>query len=172
MATIGFIGVGNMGLPMALNLLEAGHDLRAFDRSSEALANVVAKGATRCDDARSTLDGSGVVITMLPAGEHVLELVAVAGDFEVLLEAESGVRLSDTAAATEPGRLRAHRRVLRILAPGERVSRAEAPGIRSLRVLPDLRERLRSLAEVTSDDLVYDLGCGNGIIVVSARFSM
>ena len=74
MATIAFIGVGNMGLPMAINLLKAGHALRAFDVSSDALAKVVAEGATPCDDAPAALDGSDVVITMLPAGEHVREV--------------------------------------------------------------------------------------------------
>ena len=74
MSAIGFIGVGNMGSPMAINLLKAGHRLRAFDLSSEALASVVGEGAVGCDDARSTLEGSDVVITMLPAGEHVREV--------------------------------------------------------------------------------------------------
>ena len=49
MANIGFIGLGNMGAPMAINLAKAGHSVKAFDLSQEAVAKVVAGGgAARC----------------------------------------------------------------------------------------------------------------------------
>lgn len=68
---IAFIGVGNMGGGMALNLVKAGHDVRAFDLSADALARVTAGGATAAASAGEAADGAGVIVTMLPAGTHV-----------------------------------------------------------------------------------------------------
>jgi len=71
MATIGFIGLGNMGLPMALNLLKAGHRVRGFDMvdaQGKALADA---GGDAADTAAGAVDGAEVVVTMLPAGPHV-----------------------------------------------------------------------------------------------------
>jgi 3-hydroxyisobutyrate dehydrogenase len=77
MARIGFVGVGNMGGGMALNLIRAGHTVRAFDLSEAALARVVAGGAMRAEDVAEALGDAEIVITMLPAGAHV---AAVYGD--------------------------------------------------------------------------------------------
>ena len=71
MATIAFIGLGNMGGPMAKNLLKAGHTVTAFDLSDSALADVVSAGATAASSALAACEGASVVITMLPAGKHV-----------------------------------------------------------------------------------------------------
>ncbi len=71
MATIGFIGLGNMGAPMAKNLMSAGHSLRVFDLSDEALADLAAAGAETATSALVACEGVDVVITMLPAGKHV-----------------------------------------------------------------------------------------------------
>lgn len=71
MAKIAFVGLGNMGAPMAINLVKAGHSLQVFDLSSEALQKVVAQGATGCDSAVATVRDVEILITMLPAGKHV-----------------------------------------------------------------------------------------------------
>ena len=71
MAKIAFIGLGNMGGPMAKNLVKAGHAVTAFDLSADALADVVAGGAAAADSAANASAGADVVITMLPAGRHV-----------------------------------------------------------------------------------------------------
>ncbi len=71
MVTIGFIGLGNMGGPMAKNLLSAGHSLRVFDLSEEALADLAAAGAETASSALAACEGVDVVVTMLPAGKHV-----------------------------------------------------------------------------------------------------
>lgn len=71
MASIGFIGVGNMGGPMAANLAKAGHTVKAFDLSKEAVDKAVAAG---CEAAETVTDAARdveVIITMLPAGKHV-----------------------------------------------------------------------------------------------------
>lgn len=71
MAIIGFIGLGNMGGPMAINLLKAGHTVKAFDLSLEAVEVVVAAGGISAKSAIDAATGSNFVISMLPAGQHV-----------------------------------------------------------------------------------------------------
>src|SRR5258706_14805592 len=70
MATIGFIGLGHMGAPMARNLLKAGHRLRVFDVSPPAVAGLVEAGATAASSVAEVARGNSVVITMLPAGRE------------------------------------------------------------------------------------------------------
>jgi 3-hydroxyisobutyrate dehydrogenase len=77
MATIAFIGLGNMGGPMAANLVKAGHKVVGFDLVKTSLEQAKADGATIADSAAAAVKGADVVITMLPAGKHV---VSVWGD--------------------------------------------------------------------------------------------
>ncbi len=72
MAKVAFIGVGNMGAPMANNLIAAGHELRVFDVVAEAVKAV--KGAVACESAAQTVQGAEVVISMLPESRHVESL--------------------------------------------------------------------------------------------------
>jgi 3-hydroxyisobutyrate dehydrogenase len=74
LATIGFIGVGNMGLGMATNLVKAGHEVVAFDLSADALQKAVDAGCTAAGSASDTVDGSDALVTMLPAGQHVRDV--------------------------------------------------------------------------------------------------
>ncbi|MDJ0683315.1 MAG: 3-hydroxyisobutyrate dehydrogenase [Alphaproteobacteria bacterium] len=71
MAGIGFIGVGNMGAPMAANLVKGGHVVSAFDLSREAAAKAAEAGATLADTAVEAVTNADIVVTMLPAGAHV-----------------------------------------------------------------------------------------------------
>ena len=68
---IAFIGLGNMGGGMAANLAKAGHEVRAFDLSEEALVRAVEAGCTRAASAAEAVTGAEAVVTMLPAGKHV-----------------------------------------------------------------------------------------------------
>ena len=72
--TIAFIGLGNMGGPMAANLVKAGYPVRGFDLAEPAREAATASGITLCETAAQTLTGSSIVITMLPAGHHVLSV--------------------------------------------------------------------------------------------------
>ncbi|SFO91237.1 3-hydroxyisobutyrate dehydrogenase [Mesorhizobium sp. NFR06] len=74
MATIAFIGLGNMGNPMAANLVKAGHAVNGFDLMPENLAVARDHGVTVMADAVSAVKDADVVITMLPAGKHVLSV--------------------------------------------------------------------------------------------------
>lgn len=79
MARIGFVGLGNMGGPMARNLLKAGHQLAGYDLVSAALEAFAAAGGTPAASAAAAAAGADFVITMLPAGTHVREAWLGAG---------------------------------------------------------------------------------------------
>lgn len=89
MSTIAFLGLGQMGSPMASNLLQKGHALRVFDLNPQAISELVSKGAVAAETpAKAALDAE-FIITMLPNGDIVREV----------LFGESGVceALSDNA---------------------------------------------------------------------------
>ena len=68
---VAFIGLGNMGGPMAVNLHKAGYAVSAFDLSADALAKVREAGVDTATSARAATEGAQVVISMLPASRHV-----------------------------------------------------------------------------------------------------
>jgi len=74
MSHIAFIGLGQMGAPMAHNLLKAGHKLRVFDLSAAAVGQLAEAGADSAASAREAVEGAVVVISMLPASAHVESL--------------------------------------------------------------------------------------------------
>jgi 3-hydroxyisobutyrate dehydrogenase len=74
MAGIAFIGLGNMGGPMAANLVKAGHEVTAFDLVAASRDHARADGAVIAETSVGAVKGSDVVITMLPAGKHVLSV--------------------------------------------------------------------------------------------------
>lgn len=71
MARLAFIGLGNMGLPMARNLLAAGHTVAGFDLGQDARAAAQAAGLALAESIAGTVDVADAVITMLPAGPQV-----------------------------------------------------------------------------------------------------
>jgi 3-hydroxyisobutyrate dehydrogenase len=71
---IAFIGLGHMGGGMAPNLAKAGHEVRAFDLSEEALGAAVGAGCSRAGSTEEACMGAEIVITMLPAAQHVLDV--------------------------------------------------------------------------------------------------
>lgn len=71
MSSIAFIGLGNMGAPMALNLVKAGHALTVFDLSPNAVRQLTDAGARAAGSAADAVKGAEIVITMLPASKHV-----------------------------------------------------------------------------------------------------
>jgi 3-hydroxyisobutyrate dehydrogenase len=74
LAKIAFIGLGHMGGGMAPNLAKAGHEVRAFDLSEEALAKACEQGCGRAGSTEEAVKDAEVVITMLPAAKHVLDV--------------------------------------------------------------------------------------------------
>ena len=77
--TVGFIGLGIMGKPMAKNLMEAGYDLVVYNRSPEKAEELAGEGATAAGRPREVAEGCDVVITMLPDSPQVEEVLAGEG---------------------------------------------------------------------------------------------
>jgi 3-hydroxyisobutyrate dehydrogenase len=91
MAKIAFIGLGNMGGPMAANLAKAQHHVTAFDLADAAVAAAVEKGAHKAASAAEAVKGAEVIVTMLPAGKHVREVY----EKDVLPNVSKGALLID-----------------------------------------------------------------------------
>src|SRR5262245_45871118 len=94
MARVGFIGVGNMGGLMARNLIKAGHQLKVYDLSEEALNFVVQSGAKRAASVKEAVADVEFVVTMLPVGENVRAVFLENG---VLAGADSKALLIDSS---------------------------------------------------------------------------
>ena len=104
MAKIGFIGLGNMGLPMAKNLLKAGHDVTGCDLSADAVASLVEAGGQAADAPSSAVTDAQIVVTALPAARHVKAIYM--GPDGILAAAPKGTTFIDcstidTASARE-----------------------------------------------------------------------
>src|SRR3954471_13239787 len=74
MARVAFIGLGHMGGGMAQNLAKAGHEVRAFDLSQEALDRAVEAGCGGAGSTEEAVKDAEIVVTMLPAAKHVLDV--------------------------------------------------------------------------------------------------
>ena len=95
MARIGFIGLGNMGLPMAQNLIKAGHQVEGFDVYGAAVEKLRAAGGAGVESARMAVARADAVITMLPSGNEVREVyLGVGGALE---SANAGTLLIDSS---------------------------------------------------------------------------
>eukprot|EP00903_Cladosiphon_okamuranus_P003127 g3125.t1 len=91
MQTLAFIGLGNMGGGMAANQAKAGRTVRAFDLSDAAVAKAADAGCIAASSAAGAVQGADIVITMLPAGKHVLGVYAA----DILPNAKDGALLID-----------------------------------------------------------------------------
>lgn len=93
MARIGFLGLGNMGLPMAGNLTKAGHDVIGFDLSEAACQAAGAAGIAVAESAAAVATDVETVVTMLPAGQHVRAVYL--GEDGLLAKAAEGTLFID-----------------------------------------------------------------------------
>jgi 3-hydroxyisobutyrate dehydrogenase len=93
MSVIAFIGLGNMGAPMAVNLLKSGHSLSVFDVAAGAVQKLSASGAHAAASPAEAVRNASTVITMLPAGAHVREIYL--GPEGVIAAAQPGSLLID-----------------------------------------------------------------------------
>ena len=95
MSNITFIGLGNMGLPMALNLVKAGHNVTGFDLSDDAKAALRDAGGASAESLAEAVSAAEIIVSMLPAGKHV-ESVYTAAD-GVLANAPKGALVIDSS---------------------------------------------------------------------------
>jgi 3-hydroxyisobutyrate dehydrogenase len=95
MATIGFIGLGNMGGPMARNLAKAGHRVQGFDVVPAAVARAAEGGVDAAATVDAAIAGADTIVTMLPEGRHVRD--AYLGDGGILASAAPSALLIDSS---------------------------------------------------------------------------
>ena len=117
MSTIAFLGLGNMGGPMAANLVSAGHTVRGFDPVPQAQEAARASGVQVCDDAVAAVRGADVVVTMLPNGALVRSTYE-----QVVPAAEAGTVFIDSSTISVDDA-----RVVHDLAVGAGMRQVDAP---------------------------------------------
>ncbi|MBN9039122.1 MAG: 3-hydroxyisobutyrate dehydrogenase [Rhizobiales bacterium] len=103
MTSIAFIGLGNMGNPMAANLVKAGHAVAGFDLVAANLDVARGNGLTIAKDAAAAVKEADVVITMLPAGKHVLSVYA-----DIAGKAKKGALFIDSSTIDVESARKAH----------------------------------------------------------------
>jgi 3-hydroxyisobutyrate dehydrogenase len=165
MATIAFIGVGNMGGGMAANLVKAGHVVRAFDLSSEALDRARGNGCAVVGSAAEAATNADAVVTMLPAGTHVRaayegELFTAASPDAVLIDCST----IDVATAKAVGEAAAARGLAMVDAPVSGGTAAADAGTLTFMVGgPDAAfEAARPILENMGRAVIHAGGAGNG----------
>jgi 3-hydroxyisobutyrate dehydrogenase len=103
MTKIAFIGLGNMGGPMAANLAKAGHEVAGFDLVAQLCDTARSNGVAIAPSAVDAVTGADVVVTMLPAGKHVIEVWE-----EILPAVASGALLVDCSTIDVESARKAH----------------------------------------------------------------
>lgn len=111
MKTIGFIGLGIMGKPMAKNLLKAGYSLRIYDLVTAAVEEVASCGAIACPTIKEAVKGCDIIITMLPNSPHVKTVIL--GEGGVAEFAQKGSLIIDMSSIA-PG---ASKEIQKVLSP-------------------------------------------------------
>jgi len=167
MARVGFIGLGNMGLPMALNLIKAGHTVTGIDVAQQQVARLAEAGGTAAANLKDVSSGADFVVTMLPAGTQVREVYL--GDGGIIAAAAPGTLLIDSstidvATARQVSAAAAGRGLAMLDAPvSGGVGGAQAATL-TFMVGGDAAafERARPLLETMGKTIVHAGGPGNG----------
>jgi 3-hydroxyisobutyrate dehydrogenase len=167
MAKVGFIGLGNMGLPMAENLIKLGHTVRGFDVDGDASARLAARGGTKAESIAEACNDAEVVITMLPAGAQVRDVYL--GEDGVLAMAAPGTLLIDSSTIdVETARDVAQEAQARGLAMIDAPVSGGVAGAQAATLTfmaggtDDAFERARPLLEAMGNTIVHAGGPGNG----------
>lgn len=103
MTTVAFIGLGNMGNPMAANLVKAGFSVHGFDLLPDNLTTAKANGVTIMANAPAAVKDADVVITMLPAGKHVISVYE-----DIAPKAKKGALFIDSSTIDVESARKAH----------------------------------------------------------------
>jgi len=167
MARIGFIGLGNMGLPMAANLVKAGHEVAGFDLVNSLTAKLTAIGGLAAETTAAACRGADAIVTMLPASEHVRDVYyAVGGAIDA---AGAGALLIDSstidvATAREVAARAAGKGLAMVDAPvSGGVAGALAGTLTFMVGGPDAAfARARPILEAMGKTIVHAGGSGNG----------
>ena len=182
--TIGFIGLGLLGLPMATNLLNAGYDLRVYNRTASKAEPLVARGAKLMAGPADVVTTGGIVVSVVWDGAALESVVMSAGFLETL--GPDGIHLSMSTVAPETSKKLAalHTRHGSIYVEAPVFGRPEAAAARQLWVPfagpQAAKERVRPLLEALGAQGIFDFGeeigaavlvklIGNFLIVSAAR---
>ncbi len=167
MAKIGFIGVGNMGGPMALNLLKAGHDVKVFDLSADAVQICVDAGGEAASTASEAAAGVNIVVSMLPKGDHVRGVYL--GDAGALAAAAEGslfidCSTIDVATAREVAEAAATKGMMMVDAPVSGGVGGASAGTLTFMVggPAGAFEAAKPVLEVMGKNIVHTGASGNG----------
>ena len=167
MANIGFIGLGNMGLPMAQNLVKAGHAVSGFDVSEHSTERLAASGGARANSVADACKNAEIAITMLPAGEQVREVYLGGGG--VLAAVGRGALLIDCSTidvetARDVAQAAAGKGLAMVDAPvSGGVAGAQAATLTFMVGGPaDAFERAQPVLEKMGKTIVHAGGPGNG----------
>ncbi len=184
--TLGFIGTGNMGLPIAGNLLDSGYGLRVFNRTAGKAASLAAKGARIVSSAGEAAEPGGIVFTML-ADDRALEEVAMSGDALAKALGPGGIHVSlGTVSPAAARRVAKHHELFRVSYLAAPVfGRPEAAAARTLwiclsgarkakeRVEPILRVLGRGVADFGEDPGAANVAkLGGNFLLASAVEAM
>jgi 3-hydroxyisobutyrate dehydrogenase len=167
MARIGFIGLGNMGLPMAANLVKAGHEVAGFDVVRPLAGKLTASGGVAAETTAAACRGADAIITMLPASEHVRDAYCAPGG--VIDVASAGALLIDSSTidvgtAREVAARAAGKGLAMVDAPVSGGVAGAAAGTLTFMVGgPDAAfRRARPILESMGKTIVHAGGSGNG----------
>src|SRR5713101_1362669 len=167
MARIGFIGLGNMGLPMAANLVKAGHEVAGFDVVDSLAGKLTAIGGFAAETTAAACRGADAIITMLPASEHVRDVYCAPGG--VIDAAGAGALLIDSSTidvgtAREVAARAAGKGLAMVDAPVSGGVAGAAAGTLTFMVGgdDDAFERARPILESMGKTIVHAGGSGNG----------
>jgi len=167
MARIGFIGLGNMGLPMAANLVKAGHEVTGFDLVRSLAVKLTAIGGVAAETIAAACRGADAIITMLPASGHVRDVYGAPGG--VIDAAGAGALLIDSSTidvgtAREVAARAAGRGLAMVDAPVSGGVAGAAAGTLTFMVggTDAAFERARPILESMGKTIVHAGGSGNG----------
>jgi 3-hydroxyisobutyrate dehydrogenase len=167
MTKVGFIGLGNMGMPMAQNLLKAAYEVTGFDLNAHATERLAANGGTSANSVADACKAAEVVITMLPAGEQVHDVYL--GADGVLGAVAPGTLLIDSSTidvqtARDVAQAAQDRGLAMVDAPvSGGVAGAEAATLTFMvGGSDDAFERARPVLETMGKTIVHAGGPGNG----------
>ena len=182
--TIGFIGLGELGLPVAANLLDAGHSLHVYNRTASKAAPLVVKGATQADRAADVVTRGGVVVTLVWDDAALESVVTSDGFLEKLGPGGVHVSMSTVLPETAERLANLHERHGASYLEAPIFGRPEAATARKLWIpisgTPAAKARVRPLLEAMGAQGIFDFGeapgaavtvklAGNFLIISAAR---
>jgi 3-hydroxyisobutyrate dehydrogenase-like beta-hydroxyacid dehydrogenase len=160
--TIGFIGLGNLGLPMATNLLNAGYSLTVYNRTASKAASLVAQGARLASQPVEAVTAGGIIVTILWDDASVESIVMSDGFLEKL--GMGGVHISMSTVSPDTSRklaaLHAEHGSILVEAPIFGVPQAAVARQLSIPMagLQKAKERVRPILEAMGGLNIFDFG--------------